>query len=179
MSRRNYWAFLAVGEERSFAGNDGYDDVPKIHYRWDSTVPNHGRIKIGDIIVLWNKSGTIGASIVESLELRDSSKMTHLCPFCSKSNIKKRITKLPLYRCNKCNETFDQPESRLVDVVAYTSTHSRDWIPLSEVLDAPTMRSCCHSPKSQLSLRPLDWRKFETALQQRGLSIKFGQGLIL
>lgn len=175
LSQRNYWAFLAAGDDRSFAGNDGYDDEPAKHYRWDSTVANHGRISVGDVIVLWNKSGSIGASIVESIELSDTTKNAHRCPFCGKSNIKKRVTKAPLYRCNKCKATFDRPETRVVDVVAYTSTHSRSWIPLWEVLDAPAMRSCCQSTKSQLSLRPLDWSKFEKALWEKGLRVDFGR----
>jgi len=172
LNQRNYWAFLAVGDDRSFAGNDGYDDEPRTRYCWDSTVANHGRIKVGDVIVLWSKTGSIGVSIIETIEIRDSTKMTHRCPFCKKSNIKKRLTKMPQYRCNRCKETFERPESRRVNVVNYISTHSGHWIPLWEVLEASVMRSCCLSPKSQLSLRPLDWSKFETALRHRGIALK-------
>lgn len=165
----NSWLFLAAGEDRSFAGNDGYDDMPNGHYKWDSTVPNHARVKVGDYIVLWDKNGSIGASSIDEINIRKSEKTLHRCRHCGKASIKKRITKTPLYRCQICKRTFEEPESKLVDVTEYTTTHSRKWTPLLGVIEASTLRTSCLRSKSQHSLRPLDWSKFSLVLQQKGL----------
>lgn len=58
------WLMLAVGEDRQHGGNDGYDDSPFTHYSWDDTVPNHGAVRPGDRLAIWNKRTLLGISTV-------------------------------------------------------------------------------------------------------------------
>lgn len=90
------WLALAVGGVRQHGGNDGYEDHPEVSYSWDNTVPNHGRIKRGDVLVLWDKTALLGASIVERVDVSASKKSIYKCPDCERSGIKKRIKKRPL-----------------------------------------------------------------------------------
>ncbi|UQI49694.1 hypothetical protein M1P56_35490 (plasmid) [Streptomyces sp. HU2014] len=46
------WSFLVVGEERQFQGNAGYEDVIEESYSYDSTVGNHRRVSVGDLVVV-------------------------------------------------------------------------------------------------------------------------------
>jgi excisionase family DNA binding protein len=162
------WLLLAVGENRAFGSNDGYDDEPEAHYKWDDTVPNHGRVSVGDAVVLWDKKTSIGASVIESITMATRTKPVYSCPVCSKAHIKARQTKRPRYKCFKCQSDFDQPITTVKEVVEYTSTHSGAWVDLSGLLPGARLRVLCESPKSQLSLRPLRWEPFKAAVAGAG-----------
>ncbi|QQQ64326.1 helix-turn-helix domain-containing protein [Paenarthrobacter ureafaciens] len=162
------WLLLAVGENRAFGSNDGYDDEPEVHYKWDDTVPNRERISVGDAVVLWDKKTSIGASVIESIDTKTTTKPVYSCPECNKAHIKPRKSKRPLYKCFKCKSEFDQPTTTVKEVVEYTSTHSRAYVDLSGLLPAAKLRALCESPKSQLSLRPLKWEPFKMAVAEAG-----------
>lgn len=162
------WLVLAVGENRAFGSNDGYSDVPESHYKWDSTVPNHAKIAPGDAIVLWDKVGSIGVSVIESIDKVRATKTVYSCPFCGKAHIKARKTKSPRYRCFKCLANFDDPVAKKTQVQEYTSRHAIAYVDLGGLLNGAILRSLCESPKSQLSLRPLRWEAFRTAVSKVG-----------
>lgn len=162
------WLLLAVSGDRAFGSNDGYDDEPETHYRWDDTVPNHSRINVGDTVVLWDKQASIGASVIEKIDTNSGNKRVYSCPNCGKAHIKSRKTKQPRYRCFKCNEEFDEPDTENKDVVEYTAHYGTSWVGLDGLLDGDTLRQSCVSPKSQLSLRPLHWQQFQAALSKAG-----------
>lgn len=163
-NRTGAWLLLAVGEDRAFGSNDGYRDEPATHYRWDDTVPNHRQIRTGDAVVLWDKKASIGASIVESIETAENTKSVYSCPYCGKAHIKARKTKHPRYRCFKCDNEFDEPITTRKNVTEYTATYEASWVDLGGLLDGATLRGLCVSPKSQLSMRPLDWNRFHEAV---------------
>ena len=163
------WLLLTVQDkDRAFGSNDGYLDEPDSHYLWDDTVPNHARIAAGDSIVLWDKKSSIGISVVESIDVSRETKSTYSCPRCRKAHIKARKTKSPLYRCFKCGNEFDTPETEIKTVSTYTSNHETAWVGLEGVLSGAQLRAVCISPKSQLSLRPLKWESFKSLVEESG-----------
>lgn len=50
-----HWVLLVYDGNRSYAGNPGYSDIPSEQYHFDSSVPNHKRLRDGDIVAtrLW------------------------------------------------------------------------------------------------------------------------------
>ena len=160
------WLVLAVGDDRQHGGNDGYDDEPSSHYSWDDTVPNHGRVSVGDAIVLWDKESLIGVSIIEEIAVQTASKFVYRCPKCGLAGIKLRKAKVPAFKCYKCKHEFVEPDRELVEVTTYRSLHDAGWVHLPGRLSGPVLRSLCESPKSQLSLRPLRWTDFRGALDR-------------
>lgn len=44
--------------------------------------------------------------------------------------------------------------------MTFQTDHEAGWIDISGLLDASELRSLCFQEKSQLSLRPMDWRRF-------------------
>jgi hypothetical protein len=104
---------LAVGENRAFGSNDGYQDEPEAHYAWDSTVPNHARLMPGDAVVLWDKHSSIGKSVIESIDSRPATKTVYSRPSCGMAHIKARRTKTPRYICFRCHAEFEVPSSEL------------------------------------------------------------------
>jgi predicted RNA-binding Zn-ribbon protein involved in translation (DUF1610 family) len=166
--RAGAWLLLAVGEDRAFGSNDGYRDVPATHYRWDDTVPNHRQIKKGDAVVLWDKKTSIGASVIESIETAENTKSVYSCPYCGKAHIKARKTKQPRYRCFNCGSDFDEPVTTPKNVTESTATYGASWVDLNGLLDGAILRGLCVSPKSQLSMRPLDWDRFHETIVRAG-----------
>lgn len=164
----NAWLVMAVGDDRQHGANDGYQDVPAESYAWDTTVPNHGSLAPGDPIVLWDKSTLLGASVIERIDHGNGTKPVYRCSICGGSNIKPRKTQAPPWRCFKCKQNFDRPAVRLIAVGTYVAWHDAGWVDLQGVLTGQQLRALCVSPKSQLSLRPLHWERFRTAVARAG-----------
>ena len=164
------WLMLAVTEGRQHGGNDGYDDLPARHYRWDSTVPNHAVPQAGDALAVWDKHVLLGASIIEQIEVGEADKRLLRCPHCGLAGIKARTGLSPRYKCYKCKGTFDVPVVRIETVTTYLTFHANAWTDLSGCLDAGQLRNLCVHPRSQLSLRPLNWTSFRAALTRGGLA---------
>lgn len=156
---------MAAGDEREHGGNDGYDDDPSVHYSWDSTVPNHERPRSGDVIVLWDKETLLGASMIESIVHGEVEKTLYRCPTCGRAHIKRRKRTLPRYRCFDCREDFEDPRVVLSVVKTYRTKHDIAWVDLVGQLPADRLRELCRHPRSQLSLRQLDYRRFRAAVQ--------------
>lgn len=166
-AQRGAWLMLAVGDDRPRRSNDGYDDAPAAHYSWDSSVPNHQLPQAGDVIVLWDKKVLLGASVIEKIVVGEEEKALHRCPHCGKASIKLRKTENPPYRCFKCTGTFEESEvvtTRKV-VTTYRSHHDIAWVDLTGELTGDRLRGLCTLPKSQLSIRQLDYARFEEAVR--------------
>jgi hypothetical protein len=156
MQKIKTWLVLIVDGERSYGGNDGYEDVIDSTYRWDSNVPNYRAISEGDALIVWNKKELLGLAIVRDVFQKDSTKTRHRCPTCGRTKIKPRTTKTPVYRCEikGCNSLFDSPKTEYIEVTEYVANYAGTWIPLRDSLDARGCRLLSSTPKSQLSIRP-------------------------
>lgn len=165
------WLMLAAGDRRQRAGNDGYDDHPTYQYSWDSAVPNHAAVMPGHAIAVWDGTALIGASVIERSETSESDKWVFRCPLCSRADIKRRATRHPAYRCQKCGGEFDQPHEERTPVRTYRSRHGIGWQALEGVLTGEQLRGLCTRPRSQLSLRQLRWDDFHHAVTAAGGSL--------
>ena len=159
-------AWLMLAKEASKRVSEGYDDQPSTHYSWDSTVPNHGNVQAGDVIVLWDSKKLLGLSIIEAISQGESTKQTPYCPKCEKADVAERKKLLPRFKCWKkfCRYTFENPHWKTKEVKTYRSQHESAWISADGLLSANELRPLCVKPKSQNSLRELDWEKLKKAL---------------
>lgn len=151
---------------RRLGGGVAYEDDPTVHYSWDSNVPNSGTVAEGDLIALWDEAGLIGVSVIESIERWPDTKEVGRCPRCGGTSYEGRKTMSPTYRCynKECGELFDHPSMKTVEVTRYRGDYAESWVDLDGLLDAPTLRSLCVSPKNQNSFRPLRIDDFRKAL---------------
>lgn len=103
------------GRPSSLAGDDEvglpparwgskYDDDPASHYSWDSTVPNHLKVRAGDVILLWNEVESLGASVIERITQGTAVKRRGRCvnTKCRTTNYEPRKTMRPTFRCYAC-----------------------------------------------------------------------------
>jgi hypothetical protein len=63
---------------------------------------------------------------------------------------------------------FDEPNTVIKNVVRYVSRHDAAWTSLEDVLTGDQLRGLCSSPKSQHSMRELDWEALSSALAGEG-----------
>ena len=161
---------MAVGENRQYGGNTGYDDQADVYYSWDSTVNTAANIQVGDSVALWDKERLLGLSVIEAIDTEQEVKVLRRCanPSCGRSNINERRTLIPRFRCQNCGFEFDNPATEYVKVTKYTSRHDAAWTPLEGTLTGDELRTLCISPRSQLSMRQLDWEAFGAALATQG-----------
>lgn len=162
------WLLMTVGENRQHGGNGGYDDQADVYYTWDSTVPNHANIKVGDPVALWDKDRLLGLSVIEEIETETKEKLLFKCPGCAMAGIKARKNRVPRYKCYKCGHEFDLPVTQTATVTEYRSRHDAAWTPLENLLQGADLRQLCTSPKSQLSMRQIRWDAFQSALSTKG-----------
>lgn len=153
------WLFLASGDERQFRSNDGYDDVPSSEYKWDSTVPNHAAVDVGDFIILRNTKHSLGCATIESINTEETTKNRYQCPACFKSNISERKHKKPRFLCRSCPNKFDAAEVDKVKVTSYVASYATTWIDMGGQFTIQELNQLCFAPGSMHSLRPMDFEK--------------------
>lgn len=162
------WLMLAAGDDRARASNDGYDDSPSTHYSWDNKVANHEGPQPGHVIVLWDKKRLLGASVIESISHGRGRKATYRCTKCDSTKVEPRSTMLPPIKCyaKGCGAEYEYDElpPLMVDVVTYRTKHDVDWMDLHNRLDGGQLRELCVKPKSQHSIRELDYDRFRAAI---------------
>jgi len=155
---------MAAGDNRGHGGNAGYDDQVDAYYSWDSNVPNHRNLQVGDPIALWDKERLLGVSVIEEIETSPGQKVLSRCPTCHTTRISDRKRASPRFRCMKCRSEFEAAEIDVVDVERYTARYDAAWTALDGVLDEREIRSVQKNAIDINAMRPLDWAAFRSAL---------------
>lgn len=168
----NAWLLLMVGENSQHHGNAGYDDLQGSHYSWDSSVPHHTELQVGDIVLFWNKEMSLGFANIVKIVQTDGEKKLFKCPACGSSKVKRRILKEPEWRCQKsdCKTEFFVPVESSKRVTIYRAELANTWQPFFAGLTGPELRSMATMPKEQNSLRRLNWEKVTSRLLELGKS---------
>lgn len=149
-----------------YAGNDGYRDEPSAYYSWDSTVPRHADVNVGDHLVVRDKHVLLGLSVIDRIETHEGTKVRFRCPRCETATIKARKTRRPRFRCYSCGAEFDERSERVEPVTVYRAHYGSNWVDLAGLLTAEDLRDLCESRVSQHSIRGLMWDEFELTLRE-------------
>ena len=160
----NAWLLIALGADRQYAGNDGYDDSVDAYYSWDSTVQNHANVRVGDNVALWDGSLLLGVATIESISSEFGTKSRRRCPVCTKTGFKKSGEG---FYCPNCKNHFLNPTAEEIEVTKYRASYASTWTDLSGALMGNELRSACVSPNSIHSMRPMDWGALSTMLRDR------------
>jgi putative restriction endonuclease len=154
-ARNQAWLFVSRPDDRTYHGNDGYVEDAESFYAYDSNVPNHARVKEGDVVVLAGRHDVMGTAIIEHIEESPGEKTTRYCPICGNMNLKKRRTKAPPYRCDNGHE-FDRPEERTNAVTQFRAWYASTFRRANHRISRESLRPCERNPRSQSGIRPLD-----------------------
>jgi hypothetical protein len=149
------WLVLAFGDERQYAGNTGYDDVRAEEYRYDTSVPNHTKVGLGDVLVVRGPTLLEGFARVVEIESRDAVKERLRCPTCRTTAIKARERQRVRFRCDKGHE-FDVPLTESVAVTQFTALFGRSYLPAHGELPLDVLRAACPRWNGQLAIQAID-----------------------
>lgn len=154
-SHLSAWALTAISGEKQWGGNTGYEDDPTSLYRYDSQVPNHKRIKAGDIVVIRNRHEVLGYSKISHVSAKDGEKELRRCPTCGTAAIKRRRNTKPTWRCKNAHE-FEDPEISHKEVTLFEASYGENYVSAPGSLSVQQLKGLALRPNDQLSIEELD-----------------------
>jgi putative restriction endonuclease len=123
------WILKSKGEESSFGGNTGYADNPVAEYVYDTNVPNCGKVKEGDHVIITDKKFIKGYAVITSIRIKENvPKTIYRCPKCKTHEHYERKTIQPKYKCRKKHE-FDLPDEKHIVVNEFTAHYGTTFVP--------------------------------------------------
>ncbi|MBM7769793.1 HNH endonuclease [Glutamicibacter nicotianae] len=139
------WLVLTVPGKLQHGGIDNYRDIHGEQYTWDDTSPNARHIKVGDVILLWDKKSLLGASVIETIDVKkNDTKVRFVCPKCD-GRIKARTRVTPEWRCQntECGHEFSSNDRKQITTYVDTRTafYAPAWTDLSGTLTGNQLRS--------------------------------------
>lgn len=108
--------------ERQYGGSDG----PLTLYRYDNDLANYLQVRPGDLVVVRTKSTVLGMANVEEIITGTAAEQRLRCPICGNTNIKRRKTMSPPWRC-KTNHSFLEPDAEQVTVATYEAHDAKTF----------------------------------------------------
>jgi hypothetical protein len=174
---------ITLGDDRQYAGNQGYDDDLRRAYRYDSNVGNSRNVSRGDLALIRDRDHLLGIARIERITKKQATKTMLRCPKCKAVDLKQRAKKSPKFRCGNGHE-FDQPVEDIVTVVAYTAHYAGTYVDAPDALPVGAIKAAAPRPSDQLSIEEIDLSRLERALIEsfpstRGLIAAFTQGKVL
>ena len=159
MSKNNIFLFLEKSDNtRVSKGINGYSDKTGKEYKYDNLVPNYKKVKMNDLAIIRKENKIIGITKVEKITESESTKEHNRCPTCKKTDIRKRKSRQPKYKCGKCSEEFNIPDTTEKVVTSFTAYLS-EYLPLENAPSVKDVKKCAiggNGAKSRLSILPLD-----------------------
>lgn len=153
--RRRAWSLLTISGDRQYGGNTGYGDDPERVYRYDSEVANSRQVSEGDLVVLRDREGVLGAAVVDSVKSASGLKDRLRCPVCRTTGIKKRKNAVPVWRCNK-GHAFDHPIEEKIAVINFEARYERTFRPPAKHIASEVLKGVALRPSDQMSIEEID-----------------------
>lgn len=155
------WSLLTIDGPRQYGGNGGYVDDPSKVYRYDSDVANYRQVAAGDFVVLKTKTEILGIARIHEIVEGHGPKERLRCPACHATNIKRRLTKDPRYRCIPHGHTFDEPEREVVDVKTLEAHYADTFRKAPTPLTVARVNEAVLRPSDQMSIKEIDLANIE------------------
>ncbi len=167
---RRWWLLVTNDDQRQYHGHEGYADDPSREYAYDGFVNNAKRLGKGDIVLIVGDRHVLGLGVVEEIRQWPCEKTIRYCPECGNTNLKRRKTMTPIYRCDR-GHTFDAPDERARPTICYLARYWDSFIAFRRLIDRETIRACEAAPTSQGGMRPLDPEKTREVLAGFGIEV--------
>ena len=149
------WLATTLGDDRQYAGNNGYDDVLERAYRYDSSLPNSRQLQVDDLLILRSKTKIVGVARILEVEQMTGVKRLQLCPQCKKSGPKARRTRTPHFRCHHCKKEFDEPLIRNDNVTNFVAHYDGAFRSMDLNATLSELRGACPRYNGQNSMQEI------------------------
>lgn len=155
------WSFIVLGDDRQYAGNEGYLDELGRLYRYDSHVANHKQVSRGDVAILRGHDKVLGIATILYITSKTGTKTMNRCPNCNRTSIKPRTTKLPEYRCHHCHHEFEAPVTEVAAVTLYEAHYEDSYLHTPEVISIDRLKNAVLRPSDQVSIEEISLLELE------------------
>jgi len=150
------WNLLQIPHPADATTGSGlYGDILGERYSWDSTVPNHSKVQVRDLVVIVDPINVLGFSRISKMHIEVGKKERFRCPCCQSTKIFARSEILPKFRCSRCKNEFNDRMSEEIDVIKYHAYFPETWHPIAN-LPKNLLEAAYRSKASQHSIRELD-----------------------
>jgi hypothetical protein len=154
------WLLTALNrDERQYRGNFGYDDEHQAVYRFDSNVPNHKNVEMGDTVFLRSADVIFGRAIVMRLFAEPGTKLLNRCPSCRATSLKIRKSRSPSFRCQQCRHETEAPLVEPSAVTNFACHFDGTFEPIEPPLPRQLFWDAAVRPNKQLAMLELDPKK--------------------
>lgn len=155
--RAKVWLLMAYGADRVYGGNEGYADDVSSYYEYDDDVPNHKRLRAGNLVVICGKKQVLGYARIEHIVAREAVKTRHRCPTCATTKLDRRKgePRKP-WRCKNGHEFSDAERvTSEVEVIAFRAIFGGSFIAQKDPLSPTIIRPAWLKHGLQMAMRPL------------------------
>ena len=149
------WTLISISDRRQYGGNLGYLNEIEKAYPYDSSVGNHLRIAVGDLIFVRDRQKVFGMARIERIETSKGEKTRLRCPDCGTPAIKERRRLTPKWRC-KSGHTFAQATREYVDVTAFRAHYANTFVDLGGDVSVGDLKGAAPKPNDQASIEEVD-----------------------
>jgi Zn-finger nucleic acid-binding protein len=150
------WALYSSQDgDRSFQGNEGYEDKLGEYLSYDNQVANSLQVKEGDRILIIDGSLVYGTSLVDRITSGPANKVMKVCPECETTTLSPRKTLLGS-KCTKCKKVWDAPKTITKVVTAFRAYYGPRWEPFNPPLSRDAFNLPFANNAVQNAIRPLD-----------------------
>ena len=156
------WIFLSA-HDAGLGKHGNYADSIGTTYAWDTTVPNHLGPKPGDIVLLRDKEGSLGFSLVTSIVKKAGYKVRCRCESCGATKLRWSTKEAKLY-CTECKHRNDPPSLEYLSKLGTFQADISYFFASFETLDMPQIRKIAKKEKSIHSIQEADFSRLIGAL---------------
>ncbi|MDI1273931.1 HNH endonuclease signature motif containing protein [Polaromonas sp.] len=149
-----------------YAGNIGQDDDLTRCYRYDSNVPNHKQLAIGDLVFIRDLKTLVGIARITGVASHKMEKTRARCPVCNITDLKKRETKLLMWRCSAGHE-FASPNQKIDLVDGFEATYADSFLSTPDATPVAVLKAAALRPNDQLSIEEIDLKNIEATLTKK------------
>jgi hypothetical protein len=154
-----WWLLLEKSDEtRVSQGINAYRDETGRAYHYDSLVPNHRNLAVGDNVIIRKENEIIGTGYIHQISVTEGMKLHRRCPDCGGTDVRERAKLLPKWKCGKCAAEFAEPKETQTAVQSFIAA-IRGFRGLRNPPAVQQVKACAvggNGEKSQLSMIELD-----------------------
>lgn len=148
------WLVLAFYDRRRWAALEG-EENPTAEYAYDSNVPNHRSVAVGDVLLIRGPRELEGCARVRHIDEASATKRRSTCPSCGSSEIYSREGRETRYRCDN-GHRFSEPVFERVLVTRFVARFDDSYVPARGAIHLNELRAACPEWHGAHAIQPID-----------------------
>ena len=158
------WIFLSA-HDAGLGKHGNYADSVGATYAWDTTVPNFAGPKAGDVVLVRNKAGSLGFSLITSIDEKIGYKVRLRCEVCDATKLRWSKPEARHY-CTECTARNTTPTMEYLSKLRNYEADISFFFSGFQSLIAAEIRKIAKKEKSIHSIQEADFLRLIEAMPQ-------------